>query len=244
MSLLVMVLCLLSERYLVNKTAHDRFHWFRLYSNAILPVFSKLPPNILLAMIVLPPVVVVGVVLQAMSHVFFDVMGLFMSLVIFYYCIGPINPFYPAHAKVPHEVVDQDVGSYLVRANDELFAVLFWYVVLGPLGILAYRLVSLSQGLTAIDHPAKYVLERLDWFPARMTALLYLLVGHFQAGYSGYKKLFLSNPSQNNTLLSTCGLAALQSNEPQTMLHAEHLVEHATILFLVLLAFCTIVAWV
>ena len=244
MSLLVIVICLLSERYLVNKTAHNRFHWFMLYTNAILPVFSKLSPSLLLTMIVLPPVVAVGIALHAVNHVFFDVMGLFLSVVVFYYCIGPTNPFYPAHAKPLPDIAEADIGGYLVRANDELFAVLVWYVILGPLGILAYRLVSLCKGLPAIDQQAKYVLDRLDWFPARMTALLYLLVGHFQAGYSCYKRLFFSNASQNNALLSSCGLAALESNEPQTMLHAEHLVEHATIVFLVLLAFCTIVAWV
>ena len=111
MSLLVIVICLLSERYLVNTVAHNRFNWFMLYSKAILPVFSKLSPSLLLTMIVLPPVVVVGIFLHAVNHIFFDVMGLLLSVVIFYYCIGPINPFYPAHAKPHTEMAEQFIIS-------------------------------------------------------------------------------------------------------------------------------------
>jgi len=245
MDLLVIVLCLLSERFVVHKSAHNRFHWFMSYGNQILARMpALLTPFILLALIVLPLLLCAGVVLHIVGHLFFDVVGLLFNIAIFYYCIGPVNPFYPVHAKPVDQMLDDDIGNYLVQANGELFAVLFWYLVLGPVGILAYRLVSLSQGLAAIGRQASDVLAIFDWLPARMTALLYLLVGNFQIGYQYYSKWFFSLPDRNNTLLSVCGLSALDNREQKTMLQAESLVEHATIVFLVLLAFCTIVAWV
>ncbi len=244
MDLLVIVLCLLSERFIIHKSAHNRFHWFMSYGNQILAKMPALMPSILLALIVLPLLLFVGAALHIIDHLFFGIIGLLFNIAIFYYCLGPVNPFYPVHAKPVDQMLDDDIGNYLAQANGELFAVLFWYLVLGPVGILAYRLVSLSQGLTAIGRQASDVLALFDWLPARMTALLYLLVGNFQSGYQYYSKLFFSIPEKNNTLISVCGLSALDNREQKTMLQAENLVEHATIVFLVLLAFCTIVAWV
>ena len=191
----------------------------------------------------LPLLLLVGAVLHFVGPLFFDISGILLNIAIFYYCIGPVNPFYPVHEKPVDKMVDDDISNYLVQANGELFAVLFWYLVLGPVGILAYRLISLSQGLTAVAGQASALLNWFDWLPVRMTALLYLLAGNFQPGYQHYSKMFFATPRKNNTLLRSCGLAALD-REQKTMLHAENLVEHATIVFLVLLAFCTIVSWV
>lgn len=247
MELLVIVFCLLSERFLVHKSSHNRFHWFMSYGNGIIAhVPARLSSWVILVLIMLPLLLLFGVVLYFVDDALFGIIGLLMNIVIFYYCIGPVNPFYPVHTKPVELMVDEDIAHYLVQVNGELFAVLFWYLVLGPLGILAYRLISLSQGLASVRQAASDVLNVLDWLPGRMTALLYLFVGNFQAGFQHLSKLFFTAPGKNKRLLSVCGLAALSFDhrEPKTMLDAENLVEHATIVFLVLLAFCTIVAWV
>lgn len=240
----MIVLCLLSERFLVHKSVHHRFHWFMSYGNKVLSLVPMFSGWVKLALIILPLLLIVGVVLHGIGPLFFGLIGLVLNIAIFYYCIGPVNPFYPVHDKPIDQLNDEDIGHYFVQANSELFAILFWYLVLGPIGVLAYRLISLSQGLKMIERQALSVLNWFDWLPARMTALLFLLVGNFQAGYQYFSKLFFSEVSKNRELLSVCGLAALDSNEKKTMLNAESLVEHATIVFLVFVAFCTIVAWV
>ncbi len=245
MELLVIVLCLLCERFLVHKSAHNRFHWFMSYANGIVSKLpTSLPAWVKLALFLLPLLLVVGIVLHVVDHLLFGMVGLLINIAVFYYCIGPVNPFYPIHAKPVDQLGDEDIGHYLVQANSELFAVLFWYLVSGPVGILAYRLVSLSRGLLAVSQTASDVLDVFDWLPARMTALFYLLVGNFQVGYKHFSTLIFTAPEKNKHLLSTSGLAALDNSEQKTMLQAENLVEHATIVFLVLLAICTIVAWV
>lgn len=244
MELLVIVLCLLSERFLVHKRAHHRFHWFIAYGNRVLSFIPNYSAWVKVALIILPLLLFVAAVMYSVDHVFFGVLGIVLNIVVFYYCIGPVNPFYPVHSKPVDHLTDEDIGQYLVQANGELFAILFWYLVLGPVGVLAYRLISLSQGLTTIERQAENALNLFDWLPARMTALLFLLVGNFQSGYQHFSQLFFSALGKNRDLLSVCGLAALDNNEKKTMLHAENLVEHATIVFLVFVAFCTIVAWV
>lgn len=249
MALLVIVLCLLSERFWAHSRAHQRFHWFLAYgarvSFGLRSVSSRVPPWIILTAIVLPIVLVVMLVLHVTDNALFGVIGLLCSLAIFYYCMGPVNPFYPAHEKPVSDLTNEDLAAYLVAVNGQLFAVLFWYIVAGPLGLVAYRLVSLASHLSAVRREASLLTQVLDWLPARMTALLYLLVGNFQVGLSIYRKQFFSAPNNNNAFLSACGMAAmnLEHHKKKSMRQAERLVEHATVVFLLLLALCTLVTW-
>ena len=249
MALLVIVLCLLSERFWAHARVHQRFHWFIAYgarlSFSLRSMFSRMPSWGILAGVVLPILLVAMFVLHMVDHALFGVIGLLCSLAIFYYCLGPVNPFYPAHEKGKSDLTNEDLGAYLVAVNGQLFAVLFWYIVAGPIGIMAYRLISLACNLSPVRREASLLTDILDWMPVRMTALLYLLVGHFQAGLSVYRKQFFSRPSQNSAFLSDCGIAAmnLEHHKKKSMRSAERLVEHATIVFLLLLALCTLVTW-
>ncbi len=245
MKLLVIVLCLLSERFLVHAALHKRFYWTSAYIDFIARRLQKVSPWIILAFILLPFVVVVSVILYYFSNSVFGFVGLLLNLIIVYCCIGPGNPFYPVHVSVAENATQDEIAEYLEQANGQLFAVLFWYITLGPLAALVYRLIYQSQQQQSLNQIATRLTNILDWLPARMTVLLYLLVGNFQAGLRDFWKLFFKAPSNNQTLLSVCGLQALSSNGAKSakMLQAEKLVEYAVILLLVLLAFFTLVAW-
>jgi AmpE protein len=83
-----------------------------------------------------------------------------------------------------------------VQANNRLFAVVFWFVVLGPLGAWAYRVTDLirrravfnatrsdesSDTSTQIQDAAVMLHGWLVWIPARLTAIGYAIAGHFDA---------------------------------------------------------------
>jgi len=248
--LLVIVLCLLSERYLIHVLSFGRFQWFNTYCNAIAKrlsgVFLLSYSWVLLALMVLPLLIIIELPLCFFGHFLYGTIGFLLNLVIFYYCIGPVNPFYPVRVTADVAVNEEEVGEYLVQVNGQLFAVIFWYVALGPLGALLYRLVSLAQNQETTNRPARVLTDIYDWLPVRITSILYMLVGNFQAGLVHYSKLFFSMPKKNKELLSRCGLAALGcGKESATLLpDAEYLVEHAVILLLVLFALFTMVAWI
>ena len=250
MKLLVIVLCLLSERFLVHVSSHNRFRWFSTYGQAMENRLSNISflssPWIMLIVALLPMLLTAFVILFFCTNWLFGFVGLLLNIIVFYCCIGPGNPFYPLRTSTAESDSNEDVGAYLVQINGQLFAILFWYIFLGPLAILAYRLISLSQNQKAVSQQALWLTNGLDWLPARMTALLYLIVGNFQAGLRLFSKLFFSEPTKNKDLLSACGLQALGSggDEQAAMPLAEHLVEHAVIALLVLLACFTLVAWV
>ena len=86
----------------------------------------------------------------------------------------------------------------LVDAYREVYAVIFWFVILpGPAGAVLYRALALlaqewgavapgveptpvGQARDAFGQPARRVLAVLDWIPVRLTALSFAVVGDFE----------------------------------------------------------------
>ena len=250
MKLLVIVLCLLSERYLVHVIAHHRFGWFTIYGQTIARLLSKTTmlssPWVLLFLAVFPMLLAAFFVLHFFSNGLFGFVGLIINLLVLYGCIGPKNPFYPLRDVTTEDIDEKEIGVYLAECNNQIFAPLFWYIFLGPLAALAYRLVSMSQNFKATRSSATQLTQLLEWLPARMTALLYMLVGNFQMGLAQYARLFLSRPETNEAFITQCGLSAMdakRAGSEASMVFAERFVEHAIIALLVLLACFTLFAW-
>ena len=249
MKLFIIVLCLLSERFLVHAVSYNRFNWFSSYFNAITQRLPKkeafLNSSLVLAAVVIPLVLLCWLVLFIFGHWFFGFIGLILNLIIFYYCLGPDNLFYPVKQDGADENNEIAAGTYFAEVNGQVFALVFWYIVTGILGVLIYRLISLCRAYEPTAKIATWLTDILDWIPARLTVLLYLLVGNFQQGFHFFVQNFLSSPENNNSFLTKGGLLAARTNEaePVTMPYAESLVEHALIVFLVFLAFFTLVAW-
>lgn len=247
MKLLVMILCLLSERYLIQKLSNQRFDWyvkFRQSVNVKISAFTALqaPWGIFIATVILPSIIFYLIYLT-LGGLFFGFAGFVMSLLAFFYCLGPQNPFYPVREE--HSVNETSlIEAYFSQMNEALFAPIIWFIVAGPVGVVFYRLAWLNQRHSENDVYAQLVLNILNWFPIRICALLYLLVGNFQKGFSEYLKLFFTAPEHNLEFLRQTGLAALKDNEqPIDFVEAEHLVEHALIFLLVFIAFSTLVSW-
>lgn len=80
------------------------------------------------------------------------------------------------------QLLAQVQGYLLWQGYQGFFAVLFWYVALGPLAALAYRGLALL-GEHAGDGPLRALAVRLrhgfDWLPARLLALSLGLAGNF-----------------------------------------------------------------
>ena len=107
------------------------------------------------------------------------------------------------HGPLPAELSSQDVARLsiergLADAYRQVFAVLFWFVVLpGPAGAVLYRATALlafewkgalpgddmtvlTRSLAVFGRPARVLLSILDWIPARLTALSFAAVGDFE----------------------------------------------------------------
>lgn len=248
MKLLVILLSLLSERFLIHSVSYQRFYWFSDYCQKIRinaakhNAFSN--PWVLLSLIILPILLLVSLIYILLYPFLFGFMGFLLSLFIFFYCLGPQNLFYPiiqSDVKTNEDLV----GDYFVLVNTQLFSLVFWFVIAGPIGALLYRLITLSRDINFVSEQAKEVTDLLEWIPSRLTVLLFLIVGNFQRSFSLFNGYIFAKPDVNGMMLRECGLLALRTSDTQevTMREAESLVEHAIIVMLVFIALFTLITW-
>jgi AmpE protein len=89
-----------------------------------------------------------------------------------------------------------------VQANNRLFAVIFWFVLLGPLGAWAYRVTDLirrravfaasrdqeqSSSSEDLRDAAIELHGWLAWIPARLTAIGYAAAGNFDTAVGAWR---------------------------------------------------------
>jgi AmpE protein len=128
----------------------------------------------------------------------------------------------------PNERTSCVEAAVCVQANNRLFAVVFWFVVLGPLGAWAYRVTDLirrravfnaSRDDEAAGNPARIrdAAEMLHgwlaWIPARLTAVGYAAAGHMDDAIAALRAPTedrdASTSARSENLLARVGIAAL-----------------------------------
>ncbi|MDH3537949.1 MAG: regulatory signaling modulator protein AmpE [Gammaproteobacteria bacterium] len=131
----------------------------------------------------------------------------------------------PADARERIQAVEE---SICVQANNHLFAIVFWFVLLGPLAAWAYRVTDLirrravfnagraeaSEGKGEPLRDAAISLHGwLAWIPARLTAVGYATAGHFDAAISAMRapteQRDATMSEHSEFLLARVGTAAL-----------------------------------
>ncbi len=137
----------------------------------------------------------------------------------------------PADARQRIGCVEEAI---CVQANNRLFAVIFWFVLLGPLAAWAYRVTDIirrravfnaarddkaESNVVLIRDAAAMLHGWLAWMPARLTAVGYATAGHFDEAIAAMRApteqrdATLSEQSEN--LLARVGTAALASEDRQ-----------------------------
>jgi AmpE protein len=137
-----------------------------------------------------------------------------------------------------------------IQSNNRLFAVIFWFIVLGPVGAWAYRVTDLMRRravFKAVRHEAATddgeesedsVLVAagslhgwLAWIPARLTAIGFGLAGSFDGAKSAWRtpaeNQDLSHREQSEQLLARIGTAALALHELDGESEAERAIRGA-----------------
>ncbi len=120
--------------------------------------------------------------------------------------------------------------SVCVQANNRLFAVVFWFVLLGPLAAWAYRVTDLirrrsvfsvaresesdgADNMAAVRDAAVMLHGWLAWIPARLTAVGYAAAGHFDEAIAAMRapteERDTTTSEHSEHLLARVGTAAL-----------------------------------
>ncbi len=257
MNLIALLIGLVIERLATQLFHWRRMRWldriidFGFGQAARLGTWPALIPVILLGVVLVLPVALVifllGGTLAGFTY-------LLLAIVVLFFSLGPrdIGEEVAEYCKaleaqdeeqvcnaakaivegdVPEDVAERTScveAAVCVQANNRLFAVVFWFVVLGPLAAWAYRVTDLirrravfnaardeeADGQSSRIRDAAETLHGwLAWVPARLTAVGYAAAGHMDEAIAALraptedKDLTPSERSEN--LLARVGIAAL-----------------------------------
>jgi membrane protein required for beta-lactamase induction len=222
MSLTILIICLLAERFLLDYQGLRQIDWLSKYSDwfARQELPSRLQKGFFGITVLLLPTLSIAALIQYLLHdILWGIPGVFFACLVLLYSFGPedldqqVKAFNEARERDDRETADSIAGrllqqapphtepaytqavaeTILEQANSRVFAVIFWFLVLGPSGALLYRLANVLPNLKAshtdLDFfiAARQLLAVLDWLPARITAFTYALAGSFEDALDGWR---------------------------------------------------------
>jgi len=118
------------------------------------------------------------------------------------------------------------IETGILRAQRELFGVLFWFVVLpGPTGAVLYRLASElemrwgrrpDEDSLAFGRFSRQAFAVLDWIPARLAAIGFAIAGDFEDAVSSWRSQAQTwfDPDEGIILASGAGAMRVQLGGP------------------------------
>ncbi len=210
MSFLVILLVLLVEKFSDwrPRLQHDRPWLTRLRQAEASPRLRQ-APWLALLLLVLLPVLLLGLVLLALEPLAYGWLSLPVHLLVLLYSLGrghakaELGAFRDAWRRGDEEAAalaaERDAGLQaqdppsllsavqawlLWRSYEGFFAVIFWYLLLGPIAALAYRLLALCAEhatLEGLRERAEQLRHAFDWLPVRVLLGSFALVGNFVA---------------------------------------------------------------
>jgi AmpE protein len=257
MILIVLISALLIETFISQLSNWRRHEWIGVYARQWRSWIDKegsLNEWLVAAFTLLPPILLAVLLLG--DHRGFSglIVEFLLSLLILLWCLGPqtLSQYFIEHEQ---DVEGEPAKRLLVFAHKAYFAPIFWFVILGPIATLVYRLVewlahtasysdeSAEMEPGSVEEPVQLQLVWrnlffwLDWIPARVSGFLYLLTGDFVRGFSEFKKGVLDGTVDSEVLVAETAVSALALTEDdEPMAAARHLAERALLLLTVLVA--------
>jgi len=146
------------------------------------------------------------------------------------------------------DIVRNATRLILVESQTRYFGVIFWFIFLGPLGALFYRLSHFYHSYCKENANDEHfslttsLLHWLDWAPVRVTSLLFLLTGDFVKGFYRVKDYFVDLDANNQQIISETGVAALgidigmSDSNLQENRDAISMIERTVIIYIVVVA--------
>lgn len=283
MALISIILSLLLDRTLRHLHDLRDLSWFESYTRATSQAISRVIKIsngwVRLTTALVLPLLVILVIQFVISDFFFGLLSLLFGVAILFYCLGPaclssdIDAYLDARSigdddeamhyagtlteqgvsSTPDQQTDEVTRAILSIANERTFTVLFWFVILGPIGAALYRLVTNISKQEDTDnnttHSAGLVQATLAWLPARLLALGYALTGHFDGAIQAYRNRTTETDllQANHEVLVATGMGALRhqrmTDEISCIRSARDLVVRSIIVWIAVLALLTMGGW-
>lgn len=259
MTLIVIVASLLLER-MVGQWQHlRRMEWFARYRRWLFGVapenWGDGLPGVML--VLLPVLIAMLLVHWAVHGAVFGLMELLLSVAVVTYCLGPesfnerIDAYLDAceahdrdeARRIAESLVGGPVSenlhqqsqsvatAVLYEGNMRIFAVLFWFMLIGPAGALLYRCAAFLAGEAAtLEKPrlaraAEQTFAVLDWAPARLLSLSFFLAGSFDDAMHAWRRVTAAEQDlaeSNRSVVIVTGCGAMRHDVDDAFDESEH----------------------
>ena len=278
MALISIILSLLLDRMLRHMHDLRDLSWFEHYTTMLNNLIATRNAWLKLMLVLFLPLLITLLIQWLLLGFLFGVPYFAFGIVVLLYCLGPaclssdIEAYLDARSlgdddealhyagaltgraasTVPDQQTSDVTRAILHVANERIFSVLFWFVVLGPIGAVVYRLVTNISKRDEVDslvHVAQLIQGLIAWIPAHLLAAGYALTGHFDGAF----RAFQSRPREPNLSLAnydvlvTTGLGALRgqevTDEISSIKAARDLVMRSIMVWIAVLALLTMGGW-
>lgn len=240
MALICILFGIIFERFSDTLEKLRNFDWYDRYSQWLLDTLPLNPdsqPKASLLLMLLPLLLATGILQLWFADSLLGLIELLFGIVVFAYCLGPLDISRQldrylsareqgdedtAHEQAslimqqqaPKDPDQQTLGvmrAMLYESNDRVFAVVFWFVLLGPLGALLYRLTTHTMRTTqqpSLAMAAAQLQAILAWVPAHLVAFGYALTGDYEGARNEY-----SNKARHDDLREANYLALITAGQ-------------------------------
>lgn len=237
MSFLVLLMAVWLEKFsAVRQRVQQDGFWLRQLGKVESSPRLQASSWLSLGLLVLLPTLLLGLLLLLLKPLAYGWLALPVHLLVLMFCLGrgdvlaALGPFRDAwrrdDVEAAYLVAERDLavqaddrqqllkhvqGYLLWQAYQSFFAVIFWYALLGPMAILAYRLLALSEQhaqQSGLHARAQQLRHALDWLPVRVLASSFALVGNFIAVSRALLHELLSWQVSATQMVADAGLAA------------------------------------
>jgi len=164
--------------------------------NKVLMDFKIQSANIHLFILLIVFLLIVGLIYSLLSKFFFSVFAFFFAVMVLLFCLTGL-----------HFSTEQSPEIILNQAVKQLFSILFWFLILGPIGAVLYVLVDAikqSYFSTELTVQANKVEILLDWIPVRLLGFSFALIGHFSSVINYWVSHVYSAAENNENFLYGC----------------------------------------
>lgn len=281
MTLIILLLALGLEHFVGITGEIRRFDWFYRYLNWLENRFSQYrfwngAGGVVISLV--GPLILLLLVGYLLAELFYP-LALFLTLIVLLYSLGPHYLFPVLDRYI--DALDEDdatgaaelateiagpggeeldeqgmLGEILLQSNERIFAVIFWFIVLGAFGALLYRLACVLHQRRHDIHggysdAARHLKNILDWPATRLLVIGNALSGNMVDAIEAWRDSEQQSLDVNETVLIAGGLGALNYQPEEEMTDADTywyrallgMLHRTLILWLAILGLMTLAGW-
>ncbi len=246
MTFLAILIALLLERITPDLVAYRQFRWLRGYSLQMSDLFriERLGAWMAVTVLILPLLLAIWFLSGIFENSLSGLFNLVFEVFIVFMCLGPrdlnkeVEQYLDAieigddsrklnaASRLTGESTENNLGQVtrvcqllFVEANSRIFAILFWFALIGPEAAVLYRLLQqfrqqniMPEAQAQINQNISLLIGLMDWIPARISLFAFMLSGSFEEGMKAFRRgcqNAVDVYEENHELLQNVGYHAL-----------------------------------